>query len=104
MKRGLGIFFFIQHFLIKFFSISQTCNLYFDILRSTQLNHPLGKVYDFHRISHIEYEDFSTVSHSPRLQYQFTGFRYQHEIADNIFMGNGYRPSMFDLFLEQGDN
>ena len=90
----------VQYLFVQFFSITKSCKFNFYIFSTTEFYHSPSQVDNFDGISHVKYKDFPTITHCSGFKNQFTGFRYQHEISNNIGMGNSYRTSLLDLFFK----
>ena len=104
MERWLGGLCHVQQFFKKLLTLSQTGVFNLDILRTTELYHALGKIVDLHWLAHIEDEYLAAVAFRTCLEYQFTGLRYQHEVSDDVRMGDRHRTAVLDLFLKQRDD
>src|SRR5690554_857942 len=102
-----GIFFCAKQFLVKFLSRSQSCkfNLYICIrFKARKFYHPSCQINYLNRLSHIENEYLTTLSHYSCLKHKATSLGDSHKITYYIRMCNGYRTSILNLFLKPWDN
>ncbi len=66
--------------------------------------HTLCQVGDADWLAHVEDEDLAALTHRSCLQYQFAGFRDQHEETDDVGMGDGDWTARRYLLLEDWDH
>ena len=66
--------------------------------------HALCQVGNLHGLAHLEHEDLPTVALGTCLEHQFAGLGDEHEVTDDIRMGDGDRSTVLDLLLEEGDH
>lgn len=95
-----GLLFVVEHLFIEFLAVTKSRKLDFHILRSRKGYHTLGQIDDLHRLAHIEDEDLAALAHGSGLKHELAGFRNQHEVTDDVRMGDGDRSTAPDLFLE----
>src|SRR6266404_7224299 len=69
-----------------------------------EIDHAPSQIPDPDRLAHVEHEHIAAVRHGTRLDHQLRGLRDGHEIADYLRMRHGYRPTGFDLLIEQRYN
>ena len=101
---GDGAFLVVEDLLVELLTVAQAGELYLHILRSGQGDHPPGQVYDLHRLSHVEDEDLPSLAHGPCLEHERARLRDEHEVADDVRMGDGDRSTVAYLLLEDGDH
>ena len=104
MGSGNGVLLAGQQLLIKFLAITKTGIENLDVLSPREIYHPLGKVGNAHRLTHIENVYLAPVSHGAGLENQSASFGDEHEIAYDVGVGDGDRTSLANLFLEDGND
>ena len=104
MGSGDGVLLAGQQLLIKFLAITKTGIENLDVLSPREIYHPLGKVGNAHRLTHIEDVYLAPMSHGAGLENQSAGFGDEHEITYDVGVGDGDRTSLAYLFLEDGND
>ena len=104
MERRLGRLFFVEDFLIEFLAVAQAGVADFNALGPGKFDHPFRQVRDLDRFAHVEDEDFSAIPLGPGLQHKFTGLRDQHEVPDDVRVGDRHGAAGKDLGLENRDD
>ena len=104
MGSGDGVLLAGQQLLIEFLAITKTGVENLDVLSAREIYHPLGKVGNAHRLTHIEDIYLAPMSHGARLENQSAGFGDEHEITYDVGVGDGDRTSLAYLFLEDGND
>ena len=96
-----------QLLLIQLLPGAQAGILDFDVhvgLVAGQPDQVASQVGDLHRASHVQHEDLPAVGIGPGQHHQADGLRDGHEVADDVGMGHGHRPAVFDLLFEDRDH
>ena len=101
VEGRLGNLFVVQHLLVELLTITQTRIFNLHVHGATQSDHALGQIGNLHRLTHIEDEDLSSLTHRTGLQHQLTGLGDEHEVAEDIRMRHGNRTTLSDLLTEQ---
>ena len=104
MGSGDGVLLAGQQLLIEFLALTKTGIENLDVLGPREIYHPLGKVGNAHRLTHIEDVYLAPMSHGAGLENQSAGFGDEHEITYDVGVGDGDRTSLANLFLEDGDD
>ncbi len=104
MLGGLGVLGIVEDFLIELLALAEPGELYLDIGGMAEGYHALGKVDDLDGLAHIEDEDLAAMAHGACLEDEFAGFGDEHEVADDIGMGDGDGTAFLDLLTEEGDD
>ncbi|MNF58708.1 hypothetical protein D3C84_402760 [compost metagenome] len=68
------------------------------------MNHLLRQLGDAHRLAHVEHEHIAPLPHGAGLDHQLRRFGDGHEIAGDLRMSYGHRPTTLDLLAEQRDH
>ena len=68
---------------------------------AAQPDHRAGQVGNAHRIAHVQHKHLTAARHAAGLDHQLSGLRDQHEVANDVGVGDGDRPAGADLLLEQ---
>ena len=100
MGSGDGVLLAGQQLLIEFLAITKTGVENLDVLSPREIYHPLGKVGNAHRLTHIEDVYLAPMPHGAGLENQSAGFGDEHEITYDVGVGDGDRTSLANLFLE----
>src|ERR1035437_4940855 len=99
-----------QQFLVKLLCRTQTgigdLDIPFGMLvvayrQPHEIDHPPRQIPDPDRLAHVEHEHIAALRHRPRLDHELRRFRDGHEVADDLGMRHGDRPTGFDLLIEQ---
>ena len=69
-------------------------------VESGEADHVARQIGDFHRLAHVEHDDFAAVAGQPGLQHQLHRFRYGHEKARDFRVGHRHRAASRNLFAE----
>ena len=104
MGSGDGVLLAGQQLLIEFLALTKTGIENLDVLGPREIYHPLGKVGNAHRLTHIENIYLAPMSHGAGLENQSAGFGDEHEITYDVGVGDGDRTSLANLFLEDGND
>ena len=104
MLGGLGLLGVVEDFLVEFLALTETGELYLDVGGVAEGYHTLGEIDDLDGLAHIEDEDLSAVAHGACLKDELAGLGDEHEVADDIGMGDGDGAAFLDLLTEQGDD
>ena len=104
MGSGDGVLLAGQQLLIKFLALAKTGVENLDVLSPREIYHPLGKVGNAHRLTHIEDVYLAPMTHGTGLENQSAGFGDEHEITYDVGVGDGDRTSLANLFLEDGND
>lgn len=99
-----GALLVVEYLLVELLPVTQAGELYLHILRSGQGDHPPGQVDNLHGLTHVEDEDLASLAHGTRLKYQRARLGDEHEVADDVRVGDGDRTAVTDLFLKDGDH
>ena len=94
----------VQHLLVELLPVPKTCELDLYVLCPGKGDHPLCEVHDPDGLPHVEHEYLAPSAHSASLEHQFAGFRYEHEVSDDVRVGDGDRSPVADLLLEDGND
>ena len=65
------------------------------------MDHGAGQVGDAHRLAHVEHEHVAAARHRTGLHDELGRFRDEHEVANDVGVGDGDRPARRDLAAEQ---
>ena len=104
MGSGDGVLLAGQQLLIEFLTLTKAGIENLDVLGPREIYHPLGKVGNAHRLTHIEDIYLAPMSHGAGLENQSAGFGDEHEITYDVGVGDGDRTSLANLFLEDGND
>ena len=104
VERRLGILFGGEHLLVEFLARTQAGVLNLNILRSTEEDHALGEVGNLHGLAHVENEDLTSVAHGAGLEDELAGLGDEHEITDDLWIGDGDGTALFNLTFEEWDD
>ena len=100
MMCWLGILFGGKEFLEEFLAIAKTGEFYLHILGSREGYHAFGKIDYLDGFAHVEDEDLASLTHSTGFEHKTTSLWDEHEVADNVGMGDLDRTALLDLLLE----
>ena len=96
-----------EELLVELLTWTETYVLDLDVYirgQSGESDQVPGHVVDLHRLTHVEDEDFAALRVVRRLEHQGDGLRDGHEVADDTLIGDGHRPPLRDLLLEERDD
>ena len=99
-----GALLVVEDLLVELLPVTQAGELYLHILRSGQGDHPPGQVDNLHGLTHVEDEDLASLAHGTRLKYQRARLGDEHEVANDVRVGDGDRTAVTDLLLKDGDH
>ena len=100
----LGLLRVVEHLLVEFLAVAQTRVFDLDVFGSREFYHALSQVGDADRIAHVEDEDLAAMAHRASLQHQAAGLGDEHEVADDVLVGDGDGASLLDLLFEERDD
>ncbi len=96
-----------EELLVELLAWAETYVLDLDVYirgQSGESDEVPGHVVDLHRLAHVEDEDLAALRVVRRLEHQGDGLRDGHEVADDTLVGDGHRPPLRDLLLEERDD
>ena len=104
VERGLCVLVGGKEFLVEFLAGTKASVLDLDILGTAEQNHALGKVGNADGLAHVEHEDLAAFAHDACLENEFTGLGDEHEVANDVGIGDGDGTAFLDLtFKERND-
>ena len=104
VERRLCVLVGGKEFLVEFLARTQTGVLDLDILGTAEQNHTLSQVGDADWLAHVEHEDLATIAHDACLENKLTGLGDEHEVANDVWIGDGDGTAFLDLtFKERND-
>lgn len=104
LNDGKGVLVVGEHLLIEFLPRPQSRELYLDVVCSRQLYHPPCEVYNLHGLAHLEDKYLTALAACAGFEDELAGFRNEHEVADDVRVGNRYRTTVAYLLLEEWDD
>ena len=104
VERGLGVLLGGEHLFIEFLAGTQAGVLDLNILRTAEEDHALGEVGNLHGLTHVEDENLTTVAHGASLEDELAGLGDEHEVTDDLWIGDGDGTALFNLTFEEWDN
>ena len=100
----LGVLFGGKEFLIEFLAIAKTGEFYLHVLGAREGYHAFGKIDNLNRFAHVEDKDLASLTHSASFENKATSLWDEHEVADDVGMGDLDRTAFLDLLTEDRNN
>lgn len=100
----LGVLLGGKELLEEFLTIAKAGELYLYVLSSREGYHALGKIDNLDGFAHVEDEDLASLAHGACFKYKAASLWDEHEVADDVGMGNFDRTAILDLLAEDRNN
>ena len=102
--RRFGVLFGGEEFFIEFLAVAESGEFNLDVLGSREGNHALGKVDYLDGFAHVEDEDFTAMTHGASFKDKSACLWDEHEVTDDVGVGDLDGATFLDLFAEDWDN
>ena len=93
-----------KEFFVEFLAITKAGEFYLDVLGSGEGYHAFGQIDYFDGLAHVEDEDLASVAHGAGFEYKTACFGDEHEVADDVGMGDFDWSAFLDLLTEDRDD
>ena len=104
LDLGMGAWFGVllggKEFFEEFLAIAKSRELYLHTFGSREGYHAFSKIDNLDGFSHVEDVNLSTIAHGTCFEHKAASLGDEHEVADNVGMGDLDRTALLDLLLE----